>query len=303
MSRGLHRPAHDPSDLPAWQLVLPPSGRFTHLTAAGLLDWWLPPVPTGLPVFAAQSRDEHRPRREGLHVTRWARPEPAQLVDGVRLDPPAHILHACARHLGLLDLVVLVDCALRVGACTLAELVIVAGQRRPGAPRLRQAVTLADHRSESPWETLLRVLHVVCGVEVEPQFVLREGDGSFVARADLWLVGTTTVHEYDGGDHLARSQQRRDLARSRRIGNQTWVRRGYTSRDVLHQAVAVIRDADLSLGRPHRPERVRAWHELLTDSTFTPSGQARLLARLGLDTGPTNSGHQRQRHADGARRS
>lgn len=146
---------------------------------------------------------------------------------------------------------------------------------------LRQALDLADGRSESPWETLLRMLHRWCGIEVEPQYCLLDDDGTLAARADLWLCGTNALHEYDGSHHLTRPRQRKDLARARRIGNRTWIRRGYTSSDVLHQAVGILRDADLSLGREHRPERIRAWHELLADSCFTPSGQPRLLDRLG----------------------
>ena len=64
---------------------------------------------------------------------------------------------------------------------------------------LRRALALSDGRSESPWESLRRVLHVVCGVPVEPQFVLLDDHGVFVARGDLRISGTTTLHEYDGG--------------------------------------------------------------------------------------------------------
>jgi hypothetical protein len=64
------------------------------------------------------------------------------------------------------------------------------------------------------------------------------------------------------------------------------VRRGYTSHEVLWQAVGILRDIDASLGRPHRPERIRAWHAMLLDSLFTPSGTARLRARWGLAERP-----------------
>lgn len=263
-------------------MVLPPSGRFTHLTAAALLGLWLPPLLDHLPVFAAMSDAEPRPQRAGLRITRHTSvPEPV-VVDGLRLDPPAHILLACARHLGVVDLVVLIDSALHLQLCTRADIASVAGLRRRGSPRLRKALALADGRSESAWETMLRLLHVTCGIDVEPQFQLQDEDGAFVARADLWIRGTNAVHEYDGGDHLSRPQQRKDLARARRIGNRTWLRRGYTSAEVLHQAAGVLRDVDLSLGREHNPERVRAWHRLLADSLFTGSGRERFRASLGL---------------------
>jgi hypothetical protein len=218
------------------------------------------------------------------------------------VDPPEEVLLSCARHLGTLDLVVLLDSALHSGARTPERLEATARRRRRGAPRLRQALTMADSRAESPWETLLRQLHVACGIEVEPQHRPLDDAGTEVARADLWLVGTNAVHEYDGGEHLKVRRQRSDLARSRRIGNVHWVRRGYTSVEVLHQAVGILRDADLSLGREHDPARVRRWHALAAESAFTPSGKVWLLQRLGLVERSAAATHATggERHQEGA---
>lgn len=290
MSHGLHRPHGSASDLPAWRIVLPPKGRFTGLTSACLLRWWMPPLPPGLPVFAATSYDDHRPQRAGLRVTRHPKLAPRIDIGGLPSDPPAEVLLSCARDLGLLDLIVLADAALHSADVTRAEVEAAAGQRRRGAPRLRRALDLADGRSESAWETLLRVLHVMCDVDVEPQVAMYADGGDFLGRADLWVCGTNAIHEYDGEHHLTRHQQRVDLRRARRLGNEEWLRRGYTSSDVLQQAVTIIRDADLSLGREHRPSRIRAWHHLLKDSLFTSSGQERLRTRLNL-AGPTTATH------------
>jgi hypothetical protein len=198
---------------------------------------------------------------------------------------PAEALLWCAHRLGLLDVVVLVDAALRMRTCSRRDLEEMSTHRRAGSPRLRQALDLADERSESAWETLLRILHRVCKVAVEPQRVFFDEAGGFVGRADLWLVGTNAIHEYDGGDHLLRKQQDKDLRRGRRMVNSELVRRGYTSTDVLHRGIGILRDADLSLGRPHRPDRIRSWHRLLADSLFTPSGSARFLRRLDVKSG------------------
>ena len=286
MSHGLHVPLADQGpvcDLAAWQLVLPDEGCFTHLTAAGLLGWWLPPLPAGLPVFACQPAGPY-PRRPGLHVRRHPSPVPWSVLEGIRVADPSEVLLAFARDLALLDVVVLIDAALHLESCSRDEVAEAAApsRRRAGAPLLRRALDLADGRSESAWESLLRVLHVVCDVPVEPQHVLYDDQGRFVARGDVWLVGTRVFHEYDGGEHLKRRRQRKDLHRGRGMTNTAWLRRGYTAEDVLHQGVGILRDADLSLGRPHRPERIRAWHALLAESLFTPSGTAGLLRRLGL---------------------
>jgi hypothetical protein len=225
---------------------------------------------------------ESRPQRHGIVVSRHrVISEPAEL-HGLRVDRPADVLLSCARHLALLDLVVLVDSALHLDVCTRAEIAAVASRRRQGAPRLRRALEYADARPESAWEVMLLMLHVACGVDVVPQYELRDEHDALVARADLWLVGTNVLHEYDGAHHLTPQQQHRDLGRARRIGNQTWVRRGYTSIDVLQRAVGVLRDADLSLGREHRPERIRTWHRWLAESAYTATGRERLRRRLGL---------------------
>lgn len=285
VSYGLHRPASELSglheDLLAWQLVLPPSGVFTHLTAAQEYGLWLPPLPAGLPVFASMSRDEPRPRRDGLRATRLAHPPIGVVHNGVRLASPEEALLACACDLGILDLGVLCDAAVHLGLCTLGDIERAASLQRRGAPRLRQVAPHVDRRSESAWETLLRILHRVCDVPVEPQAIIRAPDGTFVAQGDLLIKGTRTLHEYDGEDHLKRPRQRKDLKRNRRLDRIEYIRRGYTSHEVLYQAVGILRDADASLGRKHRPERIRKWHALLADSLFTPSGTQRFLTRLG----------------------
>ena len=86
---------------------------------------------------------------------------------------------------------------------------------------LRRALALADGRSESPWESVLRLLHVSCGVPVVPQHEVYD-DGVLVARGDLWIRGSRMLHEYDSGSHLERQRQRADLRRGRRLANIGW---------------------------------------------------------------------------------
>lgn len=281
LSHGVYH-TDDCEVLRAWQLVLPASGRFTHVTAAAAMGWWLPPVPDGFPVVAAVDRTSTRPARAGLHVVRTDPVLPPREVDGVRMDDPAEVLLACARDLALLDMLMLLDSALRVEGCEAADLAVVAGTRRKGAFMLRRALALSDPRAESPWESVLRQFHVTCEVPVVPQQELWTPGGDFVARADLVITGTRTLHEYDGGVHLTREQQRRDLERARRLADAGLERRGYTSYDLLRQPICILRDADRALGRPHDPGRMREWHALLSESLLTASGRSRLLERLGL---------------------
>lgn len=121
VSRGLYRrPLAEPEladDLRGWQLALPASGAFSHLTGAVLRGWWVPPLPLDLPVFAGISHADPRPRRTGLLVCRHT---PRRPLRGARRAAGRHgsgDLLAAARDLGLLDLVVLTDAALRLGEC------------------------------------------------------------------------------------------------------------------------------------------------------------------------------------------
>jgi hypothetical protein len=169
LSRGLYIPRASPSRdvLRGWQLVLPDTAAFTSLTAAEVRGWWLPEaIPH--PVFAAVPIGERYPERRGLLICRHPRPVPAEAFKGLRITTGAETLLAAARDLGLLDLVILGDSALHLGHCTLEELQLTAAQRRRGAPQLRATLPLLDRRSESPWESVMRVLHVATGIEVEP---------------------------------------------------------------------------------------------------------------------------------------
>ncbi|MDQ3476121.1 MAG: hypothetical protein M3492_07265 [Actinomycetota bacterium] len=81
------------------------------------------------------------------------------------------------------------------------DLLELARTPKRGAPRLRQAVRFVDARSEFAGESLLRVLHAVCGVPVESQLVIQDDEGFVVARADLHILGTRRLPEYDGAYH------------------------------------------------------------------------------------------------------
>lgn len=270
------------AELRAWQSVLPASAVFTGLTAAEAWGLWLPPLPPDVPRFVAIPTSTGRIRRPQIRVTRHPVAPPYVDVDGVRLAPVPEALLACARTLCLLDLVVLVDAALHLGRCTLADLQDIARSGRPGSRRLREALRWADGRSESAFETLLRVLHEVCGVRVDPQVVLHSADGSFIARADLVIVGTRTLQEYDGADHRERKRYRKDRRRDSRLAGGGYIRHGWVAEDVLTKALAILREADGALGRPHDPSRIRAWYALLRESLFSPAGTERIRRAWGL---------------------
>jgi len=208
--------------------------------------------------------------RTGAAAERWG---------GTTVTTAAETLLACARDLDVLDLVPLADSALRAGHCDVDELAVLAGTRRPGARVLRRILPLLDQRSESAWESVLRVLHTAVGIEVEPQHVVRDAAGVFVARGDLWLVGTRRLHEYDGEVHRDRAAHRADLDRDRRLVEAGWQRCGYTAAEVLRRGGSIIASADAVLGRGWDPGRLHVWRGLVRASLYGSEGRARVRAR------------------------
>jgi hypothetical protein len=209
--------------LRAWSLVLPPPAAFTHLTAAELRGWWLPQrIPH--PVFAALREGDPCPHRSGLLVSRHPSRVPSELVSGIRLTTPAETLLAAARDLGVLDLVLMGDSALRLGHCTIFD----------------------------QW-------------------------GRFVARGDLWIVGTSRLHEFDGGVHREPDAQSRDLARDRRLIEAGCRRFGFTKAQLLNEGATIIASTDTLLGRSWDPARLRRWNALVAEPLFGRLGRARAL--------------------------
>jgi hypothetical protein len=271
------------ADLWAWSQILRPTACFTHLSSAIARGWWLPyALPDELPVWIAQISSQGPTRRRGARVIRTRAIPDSERIAGLPLAVPAETLVSCAIDLALLDLLILVDAALHLGDVTLDQLAAVAAQQRRGAPRLRQAIALADERSESAMETVLRVLHVVSGIAVEPQHEFWNGS-RFVARSDLWLVGTTDIHEYDGDEHLKVLRQRDDLRRGRRLADAGITRRGFTAADIADQPQQIIREACAATGQPFGMDMLEPWWDLWNDSTFSPLGRLRLRERV---TGP-----------------
>jgi hypothetical protein len=254
--------------------VLPPTAAFSHLTAAEVLGWWLP-APIVHPIFVALPASAPRPRRSGLFVCRHPQPVAMNIRNGLRITTAAETMLAAARDLGVLDLVIMADSALRLGHCTLTDLTITARQRRRGAPLLRTVIPLLDKRSESPWESVMRVLHVGAEIPVEPQYEIVDQWGRFVARVDLWLKGTSRVNEYDGEVHGDPDVRADDLRREGEILRVGYERRGFMSRHLIDDAASIIADADRLLGRSWDPRRLAAWRSLLENSLYGRAGRAR----------------------------
>ena len=190
--------------LSAWRRALPSAAVFAGATAAYLHGLDLEPT---RPVEIQAPPDSGIRSRPGLDVRRCLMP-PGEIVTVRGLD--ATTLHGtlidlCVRRPPVEALVV-IDMAVRSGLTNPVTLGRYAesADGRPGAGRLRSLAELAAP-AESPMETRLRWLLIQAGLpRPEVQVDLRDRDGRFVGRADLYYPTKRLVLEYDGGNHRDR---------------------------------------------------------------------------------------------------
>lgn len=264
----------------AIQLALPANAVFSHLTSAALRGWRLPML-SGLPIIASTDADGVHLDRRGVYIRRTAVPvRHRRLADGIRIASAEWTIVELAEDLALLDLVCVIDSALHSGQCTVNSIhnALIPGRR--GARNLRSALTLVDGKSESWWETALRLLHTLSGKCTETQVPVFDSAGAFVARTDLHIVGTNRYPEYDGDVHRRHEQHRRDLRRDKAMARIGAERFGYTAPEILRSARLILRDAHQALGVKHRPQRLRRWEREFERSSMSPSGQTALEGRL-----------------------
>lgn len=287
VSHGLYLPLRDDvtdrqqlvRELKAYLLVLPKSAVFTHITAALLLGWQLPKLPEQVPVFVAVDQKDKRPRRHGLICSRLVRPRRPSRRHGLPLEATEEILLRMARDFGALDLVPVIDSALRKRHLDPVRMEALLRSGRPGVRVLRAAYGLANGKSESAGESLLRLFHEVIDVPVEPQVELFDGRGNSIGRVDLLVKGTGDAHEYDGEHHRDKNQHRVDLRRERAWAGSPYVRRGFVLDDLLNHPAVVMHEIDRALGRPHVPRRLTRWRRLVENSMYSEVGRRRVMNR------------------------
>ena len=141
--------------------------------------------------------------------------EPTIEVQGVpSVSLETAIFQTAARD-GLRTAVVAADAALRRGFVDLDGLEACRVRLRRLAPRGNALLAMVDASSESPGESLQRLVFVGLGYEVRTQVVIRDADGGFVARVDALLEGLV-VAEFDGAVKYAGAEGREELVREKR---------------------------------------------------------------------------------------
>ena len=127
-------------------------------------------------------------------------------------------------------------------------------------------------------DLLARIVDVL-DIAYEPQRRLYDDDGSLVGIADLFILGTKRLHEYDGAVHRDKAAHRADLRRDSGLNHADFVRRGFTLDDLLNHALVTMHEIDRDLDRPHKMRRYRAWAKLVDESLYSATGRQRLMNR------------------------
>lgn len=207
-----------------WQLPLvddddPATGtteRFLHdvHSRAGLGVRPGPPSTTGLPEVVLH---RHRLRLDRADVIR--RPS------GLWITTPLRTAWDCTRLLTAEATVCLLDDGLRRGLFRVEDLHRRLAERHgiPGSRRFDEAVARSDGRSESPAETLARLLLLPVLPMLVPQVSLRAPDGRVVARFDLGDEHARLAVDMDGKrGHAGEAMVAKDRRRDRRTEPYGW---------------------------------------------------------------------------------
>jgi very-short-patch-repair endonuclease len=248
LERGWSRPARgvyvqpDPRDpfrasLRA-ALLLCPDAAACGVTAGRLYDAWGLPLwtPAELPELIVPA-GSLRAQRSGMHVSFGLDPADRVRRKGFPVTSLARTVADLAGTLPLDDLICLVDRALALGWTPDGNRL----SRRKQA-RLREALRLADGRSESPLETKLRLLLVRAGLPPEAlQLRLFTKDGVCFARVDFAWPSCRLVVEADGRDvHSLPEALLEDRVRQNRLMAEGWTVLRFTWHDVTQDDDYVI---------------------------------------------------------------
>lgn len=231
----------------AISLVLPPGAAFSHQSAAQLLGLPLPLADQDLrPIHVTVPLDQARGSRD--QVT-WHKADISKCLTTVGHLPitdPARTWLDLGPLLPLPDLVALTDVILRRRLCS--ELLVP--PRTRGAIRLRQARDLADGRSASPQESVVRVHLALAGL---PRPILNHNvihNGEWIGRGDFVWPDYRLYVEYDGGHHDDPQQRHQDAQTRNRLAQLGWRVRVVTSAMSSPYVVEMLTDDLRAAGWP-----------------------------------------------------
>jgi very-short-patch-repair endonuclease len=231
-------------------LTAPPNAVVSHFTAATVWGLAVPmqredprvhlTVDTGSAVRSRADRSMHRsPLVPGDVVERL----------GFRVTTPQRTWRDLAATLAPPALLAVTD-QLLAHWCPLTDLRAQL-QLRPsgrGSARARAVLPIADPRSDSPMESVLRWLMHAAGVPTpELQYAIRTADGEF--KADFAWPELKVLVEFDGAVHRERGVFVRDLRRQNALVAAGWTVLRFSGADVLGRTEEVVAQILRALGQ------------------------------------------------------
>jgi very-short-patch-repair endonuclease len=201
----------------------------------------------GLPIWTPDERPHlllpagrRYEARQGVSLRSGLKPGEATWRDRLPITTLDRTVTDMAQLLSLDDLVCLVDSALRV-------------KWHPSdpKPKLRAALALSDGRSESTFETLIRLLLIRAGIPPEElQFKVYDAHGRQVARVDLAWPSVKLALEADGREHHdAPKALYRDRARGNDLANEGWTTLRVTWADLQGAPQGIVEMVDRAVIR------------------------------------------------------
>ena len=167
-------------------------------------------------IHVARASDSRSRRRPGLSIHSAYGAGAGLLIGRTPSVNPALAILGAAMTCGIETGVVAADAALATGKTTVDDLQIWLGRlsRHRDVTHARQAVRLADARSESVGESRTRLLLNAIGFRPTSQFEIRDGHGRLVGRVDFLLERERIIVEFDGLMlHSCKTSRRRHGAR------------------------------------------------------------------------------------------
>ena len=198
-----------------------------RLHKLGGLPIW---TPAELPHLLLPAGRRYEPRN-GVRLRSGLRPGQATTRAGLRVTTLDRTVRDMASLLSLDDLICLVDSALH--------------QNWPPSkpkPKLNQALKLADGRSESTLETLIRLHLVRAGIPPETlQFKVYNERGREIARLDMAWPSLKLALEADGREyHDAPQALYRDRTRANDLAREGWTTVRFTWVDLMGHPQGIV---------------------------------------------------------------
>lgn len=183
----------------------------------------------------------HRGRlRNGLTDSGERNLLPRDVVElhGLRVTTPLRTTWDLGRQRNRDTVIAALDAMLRLGSFSKDELLFEIERFRGmrWVTRLRELAVLADARSESPGESVLRLRWIDCGLPTPHPQVEVWVDGVLIARLDLANEDLRFAAEYDGVQwHTNPLQVEHDLRRRGAVAHEDWFVQPFTSGNVFGQ--------------------------------------------------------------------